>query len=146
MDSYRVKIFPKNEHFSKDLLVFLFEKSLTIKRDFSIDHILKNESSLPSIDTLFEKNNTIDLNEVYGSTFQSYWRNNRDIYAISHTVDQIIKDREDYFAKITPSGYGEIIDFNKGILKPIYYRSKDTDEYRIVTFDIDFNITKDIDL
>jgi hypothetical protein len=30
------------------------------------------------------------------------------------------------------------------ILRPVYYKSKDSSEYKIGTFDIDYDITKDI--
>jgi hypothetical protein len=144
MKSYIVKIFPKTKDFESELLDFLFEKSIDLKRDFSIDNILKTEDSPRKIDNLFENRNNIQVEEVYGSTFQSYWRTNKDIYSISHHIHEISKIGKSYYAKITASEYGEIIDFHKGILRPVYYRPEENKEvYKIATFDIDFNITKD---
>ena len=39
-----------------------------------------------------------------------------------------------------PNEYGEVIDFEKGYLKPVYYKDE-KNEYCLVTFDIDFNIS-----
>ena len=141
MELYKVKIFPKTKDFDKELLIFLLKNSPTLNREFSIDNILNSNSPPLKLNDLFRNSKPISINEVFGSTFQSYWRNNEDVYAISHTVKLILKDQEQYYGFIEPSPYGEIIDFNKGILRPIYYKKEKDEEYQIVTFDIDFNIT-----
>jgi hypothetical protein len=139
-----VKILPKTKEFDKELIDFLFEKSTYLKRDIYIQNILNTESSTISISEIFESNAEIELNEVYGSTFQSHWRNNKEIYAISHLVKKIFKINETFYGILEETPYGTIVDFEKGVLRPVYYRPKeDSNEYKIATFDIDFNITQD---
>jgi len=141
MNTYKVKIFPKTKDFEKELVIFLLKNSSSLKRDFSIDNILNSESSPLNIDSLFKTNLPINITEIPGSTFQSHWRSNEVIYAISHTIKSISKEDEIFYGHIEPSPYGDIVDFEKGILRPIYYKKEKDDEYQLVTFDIDFNIT-----
>jgi hypothetical protein len=141
MELYKVKIFPKTKDFDTELLNFLLENSPILNREFSIDNILNTSSSPLKLNDLFEESNPILINEVVGSTFQSNWRSNKEIYAISHTVKSIFKEKEQYYGFIEASPYGEIIDLDKAILRPIYYKKDKDEEYQIVTFDIDFNIT-----
>lgn len=145
MQKYIVKILPKTKDFESELLDFLFEKSTHLKRDFSIVNILKNDFSPTTIYDLFRNDVKIELDDLYGSTFQSYWRSNKDVYAISHQIIDIFEKGEDFYASIIPSQYGDIIDFDKGILRPVYYKPDEyKDQYKIATFDIDFNITEDM--
>lgn len=141
MELYKVKIFPKTKDFDKELLNFLLKNSPILSREFSIDNILNSHSSPIRLNDLFKESKPILINEVSGSTFQSHWRSNKDIYAISHTVKSVVKVQDQYYCFIEPTPYGEIIDFNKGILRPVYYKKQNDEEYQIVTFDIDFNIT-----
>ena len=122
MELYKVKIFPKNEDFLSELISYLFENSQFFKREFSIDNIL-NQFSSPQI--LVEKLSPIPIKEKYGSTFQSYYRNNHDIQAISHQIHSISVDGFNYFANIelTQLEYNEYM-----ILRPVYYKSKDSSE------------------
>jgi hypothetical protein len=139
-----VKILPKTKEFDKELLDFILEKSLHLKRDIYIQNILNTEENTISISEIFQSNTEIELDEVYGSTFQSYWRNNKEIYAISHMVKKISKIDETYYGVLEETPHGSLIDFEKGVLRPVYYRPKeDSHEYKIATFDIDFNITQD---
>ena len=139
MSLVKVKIFRKNDDFDKELLDFLLRKSSTLKRELSIDNILNKHDSPNNLDHLFSLINPIEVQEVHGSTFQSYWRDNDDLFHTSHHVKSIYKDNDDFYGLVEPSPHGEIIDFEKGILKPIYYKPKD--KYVLITFDIDFNIT-----
>ena len=87
------------------------------------------------------KSSPIDLEEVFGSTFQSHYRSGEQIYAISHNIISIEVSKGKYFANIEPSDYGEIIDFELGFLRPVYYKSKEEiNDYLLATFDIDFHI------
>ena len=139
MSICKVKIFKKNDDFEEQLLNFLLKKSSTLKRELFIDNILNSEIPPNNLNELFSISNPIDLQDVYGSTFQSYWRTNEDIFHVSHNVVGILKENDELYGLIEPSEYGEIIDFDKGILKPIYYKPED--KYVLITFDVDFNIT-----
>ena len=139
MELHKIKIFPKNEDFLNEMIDFLIEKSPTIKREFSINNILNEESSPLNFQDFLKKASSFELDNVYGSSFQgTYWRNNSQIYAISHTINSIVVE-EDIF-------YG-IVELSKNIkyepnliLRPIYYKSKDSDKFKLGTFDIDYDI------
>jgi hypothetical protein len=135
----KVQIIPKNRDFLDDFFLFLFEKSEIFRRDISIDNILNDTTSLKNFEYL-EKVSPILLKDVFGSTFQTSYRNNDDIYAISHDVVSIEFTDGKIFGNINPSTYGEIINFDGGCLRPVYYKKNDKSEYQIATFDIDFNI------
>lgn len=136
----KVEILQKKETFLTDLIIFLFDKSLEFKRDFSINNILNEGSPMTNKFENF-KNKKIKLDNVFGSTFQSYIRSNDDIYAISHTITEIIFEDNYIYGIVNPSDYGEIIDFSKGILIPVYYRPDKNSDLKIATFDIDFTIS-----
>jgi hypothetical protein len=138
---YKVEIFPKKETFFDDLLIFLSEKSSQFRRDFSIHNILNDSLSLDKKREYFTINNKIKLEKVYGSTFQSYLRGNDNIYAISHTITFLEFDTDKIYGILEPSDYGDVIDFSKGILQPVYYRPDKNSNWKIATFDIDFNIS-----
>ena len=135
-----VKIFSKKEDFLDDLVNFFFRKSLNFKRNYHINNILNNSISLTDE---IKNLSPIKLDEVFGSTFQSTYRKNEQIYATTHTISEIDIRDDGFFAKIKPSDYGEIIDFQKGVLRPVYFRYEN-EPYKIATFDIDFNITQDV--
>jgi hypothetical protein len=130
---YKVEIFPKNEGFVDELIVFLLEKSPQFRRSLSIDNILNKESPLKNIEYL-KKLSPIPLDEKYGSTFQSHYRNNAPSY-ISHTIHSIFIDNKKFYANIElwRLDYNELM-----ILRPVY--QKEGNEYKIGTFDIDYDI------
>ena len=136
---YKVEIIPKNESFLDDFFLFLIEKSDIFRRDISIDNILNDTASLNDLKYL-EKVSPIVLKDVFGSTFQSSYRNNDNIYAISHDVVSIEFKDGKIFGNINPSTYGEKIKFDGGCLRPVYYKKNGKSEYQIATFDIDLNI------
>jgi len=137
MELYKVRIFPKNEDFSSELLEYLFENSSIFKREFSIDNIL-NEVTSP--DNIVKKLSPIPIDEKYGSTFQSYHRNGEPSY-ISHTIHSISIEENRYYANIElwRIEYNELM-----ILRPVYHKLKGSTKYKIGTFDIDYDITEDI--
>jgi hypothetical protein len=137
---YKVEILQKKDTFLDDLLIFLFEKSIEFRRDFSIDNIL-NEDAPPHQKFDFLLNKKIHLDNVFGSTFQSYYRSNNDIYAISHTITDLLFENNCIYGMVKPSDYGEVIDFSKGFLLPVYYRPDKNSDSKIATFDIDFSIS-----
>jgi hypothetical protein len=139
---YKVEILTKKKDFVDDYIVFLSEKSVQFGRNFSIDNILNETVSLNKIHYL-EKNSPIIVDNVFGSTFQSSYRNNDDIYAISHEVYSLEVINGKFYATIKPSNYVDIIDFDKGKLRPIYYKKDNKSEYQIATFDIDMNIMRE---
>ena len=133
MELYKVRIFPKNEDFLSELLEYLFENSSIFKREFSIDNILNESHSVPH---LIEKLSPIPIDEKYGSTFQSHHRNNEPSY-VSHTIHSISIEGDNYYANIElwRIEYNELM-----ILRPVYKKSKETNTYKIGTFDIDYDI------
>jgi len=136
----KVILFEKDENFIDDLFEFLSNKSYEFKRQLKIDQIFNNLHSFEDKLSYLKKNSPINTQSVYGSTFQSKYRNNEQIYAISHNVHSIdIKDGE-ISALVEPNTYGEIIDFEKCGLRPVYYKNNEN-KYCIATFDVDFNIT-----
>lgn len=138
MDSYKLKIVPKNDDFIEEIFFFIKRKSIGFNRQNNIDNILNKYDS--PISSILQENTPILLDDVFGSTFQSSFRKNDDIYAISHDINSIIFENGDFYADVTPSKYGEIIDFQYGVLRPVYYKNE-KDEFVIATFDIDFNIS-----
>jgi len=134
---HKVEIFPKNDGFLGDLLTYLKNKSSQFNRDFSIDNILNEDDSLQIKEYLI-KESPIVLNDVFGSTFQSQYRANEQIYSITHNIQSVEITEDKYFGNVIPSEYGEIIDFDQGYLRPVYYKSEN--QYQIATFDIDFYI------
>jgi hypothetical protein len=136
----KVQIFPKNDSFLNELVAFLLKKSPQFKRNFFIDNILKEKAPL-SLKKYLIKSSPIGVEEVWGSTFQSHYRSDEQIYAISHNIISIEVSEEKYFANIVPSDYAEVIDFELGFLRPIYYKPKEeNNDYLLATFDIDFHI------
>ena len=131
---HKVEIFPKNEGFIDELIVFLLEKSPQFRREFSIDNILNQEPPLKNIEYLKEISET-PVDNSYGSTFQSYHRNDGPSY-ISHTIHSISIEENKYYANIElwSIEYNELM-----ILRPVY--RKETNVYKIGTFDIDYNIS-----
>jgi hypothetical protein len=138
---FKVEIFQKNETFIDDLLNFIFDKSPLLKRDNYIDNILNDEVSVTKNIDYIKKIGKIEVNDVFGSTFQSYHRSNENIYAISHNIHFIEFNGDKIYGLVEPSIRGDVIDFTKGILQPVYYRPDVNSRPRIATFDIDFNIT-----
>jgi hypothetical protein len=137
MELHKIKIFPKNEDFLNEIIDFFNENSKVFKREFSIDNILNEPHSLPH---LIEKLSPIPIDEKYGSTFQSHYRDNEPSY-ISHTIHSISIDEDKYYANIElwRLEYNDLM-----ILRPVYQKSKSSNEYKIGTFDLDYDITKDI--
>ncbi len=135
MELHKVKIFPKNEDFFSEIVEYLSENSKVFMREFSIDNILNESHSLPH---LIEKLSPIPIDEKYGSTFQSHHRNNEPSY-VSHTIHSISIEGDNYYANIElwRIEYNELM-----ILRPVYKKSKETNTYKIGTFDIDFDITQ----
>jgi hypothetical protein len=139
MELHKIKIFPKNEDFLNEMFDFLIEKSPTIKREFFINNILNQETSPLNFQDFLRENSVFELDNVYGSSFQgTHWRDNSQIYAISHTINSIVFE-EDIF-------YG-IVELSKNIkyepnliLRPIYYKPRDSDNFKLGTFDIDYDI------
>jgi hypothetical protein len=135
MELYKVIIFPKNEDFLSELLEYLFENSPIFKREFSIDNILNDNVSPEEI---LKKLSPISIVEKHGSTFQSYYRNPEPFFA-SHTVHSISIEENKYYANIELGNieYNELM-----ILRPVY--KKALTKYKIGTFDIDYDIIKDV--
>jgi len=140
---YKVEIFQNNDLFIKDLVNFIFEKSPTLKRDTFISNILNDTTPITSDIDYLRSLGILELQNVYGSTYQSSFRKNDNIYAISHTIESIEFSEGSVYGWVKPSEYGDIIDFDKGILRPVYFSSKDY-ELKIATFDIDFNKIKNV--
>ena len=134
MELHKVKIFPKNEDFLNEMIDFFIENSKVFKREFSIDNILNEEHSLPN---LIEKLSPIPIDEKYGSTFQSHYRDNEPSY-ISHTIHSISIDDDIYYANIElwRLAYNDLM-----ILRPVYRKPKESSEYKIGTFDLDYDIS-----
>lgn len=135
---YKVEIFQKNDTFFQDLVDFIFEKSPTLRRDNFIGNILNESTSIYNDINYLKNLGFVDLENVYGSTYQSSFRSNDNIYAISHIIERIEFLNDDVYGIVKPSEYGDVIDFDKGILRPVYYSDKDF-KMKIATFDIDFN-------
>ena len=72
-------------------------------------------------------------------TKKSKFRKNEQIYEISHSIHCLYIKDDKISALVEPNKYGEIIDFKKCTLRPVYYKNNE-DKYCIATFDIDFNI------
>lgn len=143
MDTYKVKIFPKNDDFLNEMIIFLFEKSPTMKRDFYIDNILNQETFQLDYKNFFIQNSSFELDKLYGSTFQgTYWRDNSQIYAISHTINSIVFE-EDIFHGIVELSKNIKYEPNL-ILRPIYYKPKESNKFKLGTFDIDYDIIENI--
>jgi hypothetical protein len=134
MELHKVKIFPKNEDFFSEIVEYLSENSKVFMREFSIDNILNESHSLPH---LIEKLSPIPIDEKYGSTFQSHHRNNEPSY-ISHTIHSISIEGDNYYANIElwRLTYNDLM-----ILRPVYHKPKGSSEYKIGTFDLDYDIT-----
>jgi hypothetical protein len=130
---YKVEIFPKNEGFIDEIFEYLLENSPIFKREFSIDNILNEVCPLTNL----QKLSPIEISEKYGSTFQSHYRDNEPSY-ISHTIHSIYIDENKYYANIElwRLDYHELM-----ILRPVYHKLKGSNEYKIGTFDIDYNIS-----
>jgi hypothetical protein len=137
MELHKIKIFPKNEDFLNEIIDYFIENSKVFKREFSIDNILNESHHLPH---LIEKLSPVPIDEKYGSTFQSHYRNNEPSY-ISHTIHSISIDEDKYYANIElwKLAYNDLM-----ILRPVYHKPKGSSEYKIGTFDLDYDITKDI--
>ncbi len=138
MSLTKVKIISEKQGFFEDLLVFLNQKSSFFKREFNITNIL-NEHVSPL--EFIKKNSPISVDGVFGSTYQSSFRKNEQIYEISHDVVSIGIDDSDFFAYVSSSKYGNKVNFHEGVLRPVYYK-KDNKSYLIATFDVDFNISE----
>jgi len=133
MELHKVKIFPKNEDFLNEMIDFFIENSKVFKREFSIDNILNENHSLPN---LVEKISPIPVESSYGSTFQSYYRDNAPSY-ISHTIHSISIEGNNYYANIE---LWRLAHNDLMILRPVYYKNNE-DRYCIGTFDLDYDIT-----
>jgi len=133
MELHKIKIFPKNEDFLNEMIDFFIKNSKVFRREFSIDNILNEEHSLPN---LIEKSSPIPIDEKYGSTFQSHYRDNEPSY-ISHTIHSISIDKDKYYANIElwRLAYNDLM-----ILRPVYHKPKGSSEYKIGTFDLDYDI------
>lgn len=136
--AYKVEIIGKNKSLLDEIFEFLLKKSYEFKRNYKIDSTLGKK--INRIEYL-KKNSPINVESVYGSTFQSKYRSNDQIYAISHSIESIEILDDKILANIKPNEYGDIIDFDKGYLKPVYYKNQ-KNEYCLATFDVDFNINE----
>ena len=134
---YKVEIIVKKKSLTDEIFDFLVEKSFEFKRSYKIDSTFNKK--INKLEYL-KNSSPINVESVYGSTYQSKYRRNDQIYAISHSIHsiEIIGDR--IFAHIKPNEYGEVIDFERGFLSPVYYKDSNN-QYRLATFDIDFNIS-----
>jgi hypothetical protein len=85
---------------------------------------------------LITKLSPIPIDKKYGSTFQSYYRDNEPSY-ISHTIHSISIDEDNYYANIElwRLEYNDLM-----ILRPVYHKPKGSSEYKIGTFDLDYDI------
>jgi hypothetical protein len=133
---YKIEIIEKNKKFLDEIFDFLLKKSFEFKRNYKIDTTLNKKIDKSEY---LKKSSPINVESVYGSTFQSKYRSDDQIYAISHSIHSIEISNDKILANITSNEYGEIIDFDKGHLKPVYYKD-DKNEYCLATFDVDFNI------
>jgi len=138
----KIKISTQGDKFWEDLFDFLINKSYSFKRQIKLDQLLESNKNIKNIKKYLRSVSPIELESVYGSTYQSKFRSNEQIYAISHSIHLLEINNNGVIAHIKPNEYGEIIDFESGHLKPVYFKNID-DEYCIATFDIDFNITSE---
>ena len=125
--------------------MFLSVKSPVFRRDFFIDNILKEQVSHNNFTEYLDKNSPISLEEVFGSTFQSSYRHNDQIYQIQFDILSIGKDELGFYGIIKMADYSPIRISNtkKSLpnLRPVYYKySDDKNDYLIATFDMDLNI------
>jgi hypothetical protein len=143
--SIRIKILNKDKNFIDNLFDFLSNNSYEFKRQLKLDNIFESVNKLnDSNDKIgyIKSQSPINIESVYGSTYQSKYRSNEQIYAISHSIHSIEIDNDQIFANINPNEFGEVIDFNKGHLKPVYHKKTVDEKYSLVTFDIDFDINE----
>jgi hypothetical protein len=138
--SYKLRIFENDEHLTDEIVKYIISKSIHIQRELAIDKFLYDTEFNPNH---LKKISPIYLENVYGSTYQSSYRSNDNIYAISHNIEALGFDDEGCYAILTPSPHGELIDFDKGILRPVWYKDE-KDDYKLATFDIDFNISRNV--
>jgi len=134
---YKVEIIEKKKSLLDEIFDFLLEKSFEFRRNYKIDISLNKK--INKVEYL-KKSSPINVESVYGSTYQSKYRSNDQIYSISHSIHTIEIIGDKIIATIIPNEYGEVIDFEKGYLKPVYYKDE-KNKYCLVTFDIDFNIS-----
>lgn len=137
----KVEIIEKNKEFLEDLVDFLHERSYQFKRQSRIDEIFLEKKSKKNILNYLIDQSPIELESVYGSTYQSRIRSNDQIYQISHQITSIEVTKDSFFANVDPTDSGEILEFEKGRLRPVFYKKKTEDsKLFLATFDIDFNI------
>jgi len=99
----------------------------TVRRDILIDSIVEGRDPVP-----------IPLrSDIFGSTYQSSWRNVTDLKSVCHTILEIEMSDGNIYGMVrilpTPMGKPLLVDGIPMILRPVYY-----DLNRILTFDIDF--------
>ena len=84
-----------------------------------------------------ERISPIPIDGKYGSTFQSHYRNSEPSY-ISLTIHSISIDDDIYYANIElwRLAYNDMM-----ILRPVYHKPKGSNEYKIGTFDLDYDIS-----
>lgn len=141
--SIRIKILNKDENFIDNLFDFLSNNSYEFKRQLKLDKIFESKNKLNDPNNKVEylkSQSPINLESVYGSTYQSKYRSNEQIYAISHSIYSIEIDNDTIFAIVKPNEFGEVIDFEKAHLKPVYHKKTVDEKYSLVTFDVDFDI------
>jgi hypothetical protein len=139
LKEYKVNIVPKNDCFHDDMITFLKRKSVFFKRESALAEIFENKKDVLQL----QKVSPIFLDGVHGCTYQSDFRDNKDIFAISHEIISIGFDTDGFYGIISETNYGDLIDFDRVVLRPVYYKNKEG-EYLIATFDIDFNRIKDV--
>lgn len=136
---HKIRIFENNKDLFEEIRQFVLLKSPIYKRDILISDLLNQKE----VDRHYlETQSPVPIEDSYGSTYQSSFRSNDSIYAISHYIVSIGLDDCGFYAFITPSLYGDVIDFNKGVLRPVWYKNENN-EIKLATFDIDFNISPD---
>lgn len=139
LKEYNVRIVSKSDCFHDDMILFLERKSTFFKRESALVEILENKKDAIQL----QKVSPISLEGVHGCTYQSDFRDNKDIFAISHEIISIGYDSDGFYGVISETNYGDLIDFDRVVLRPVYYKNKEG-EYLIATFDIDFNRIKDV--
>jgi hypothetical protein len=113
MESIKVQIFFKNKDFENHLEEFLNKKwsseTIHILRDHKINEILSLEDDKFSFKQVIHSGLKLQLDgSVLGATYQSDYRNQFNLQDVSHVIDDIYFESDNYFATIrilkTPSG------------------------------------------
>lgn len=148
MKTVKVRIFQKNEDSFGEIVQFLSnpdnskEFLLKMNRDKIINEILSIDDSIYDWSPSLKSLSPITLDNKYGSTYQSKYREVINLTTISHHIKYLTVENNILFGIInildTPIGTPiQSINPEDMILNPIY-----SNVGEIITFDIDFNIRK----